>query len=358
MLDAENLGGVLLNAQHNFTWLTGGKSSGINLSVENGSCFLFVRRDGKKFVLANNIEMTRLVSEEILADEFEPVEFAWEDEKASSDFVFEKAKSLLDANDEIASDLPLNPKFKAIENLIAPCRFSLTEAEIRRYRKLGKDAGEALGMIFQQIEPGESELEIARKVKDALAIYQINSVVTLIGADERIEKFRHPLPTNKTWGKVVLIAVCAKREGLIVNLSRIACVGEIPGELRRKTESVARVFAEITSATKIGNSGAEIYRTAAEAYAKQGFDDEIRKHHQGGATGYKTRDWLAHPKSAEKVVLNQAFAWNPTITGTKTEETFVVTENGVEVFTASPNFPTISVEIDGREFHSPGILRL
>jgi Xaa-Pro dipeptidase len=358
MIAAENLGGVLLNAQHNFAWLTGGKSSGINLSIENGSCFLFVRRDGKKFVLANNIEMPRLLTEEISAEEFEPIEFPWEDEKASSDFVFEKAKSLLDGNSEIASDLALSPKIRAIENLIAPCRFSLTEAEIRRYRKLGKDAGKALGQIFQKINPGETELEIARKVKDALAIYQINSVVTLVGTDERIEKFRHPLPTENVWKKVVLIGVCAKREGLIANLSRIACVGEIPDELRRKTDSVAQVFAKISFATKVGNSGVEIYQIAAEAYAEQGFADEIRKHHQGGATGYKTRDWVAHPKSAEKVVLNQAFAWNPTVTGTKAEETFILTENGAEILTASPNFPSISVEIDGREFHSPGILNL
>ena len=357
MLVEENLGGVLINAQHNFSWLTGGKSSGINLSVENGSCFLLIRSDGKKFVFANNIEMPRLLAEEI-SDEFEPIEFAWEDEKASGDFVFERAKSLLDANGEIASDLHLNPKFRAIENLIAPCRFSLTEAEIRRYRKLGRDAGEALGRIFQKIEAGETESAIARKVKDALAAYQINSVVTLVGADERIKKFRHPLPTENVWKKVVLIAVCARREGLIANLSRIACIGKIPDDLREKNDAVARVFAGIIAATQIGASGAEIYHAAAVAYAEQGFADEIHKHHQGGATGYKTRDWVAHPKSAEVVFKNQAFAWNPTITGTKAEETFILTAKGAEIITASPDFPFIKVKIDGREFHSPDILSL
>jgi len=358
MLVAEKIGGVLLNAQHNFAWLTGGKSSGINLSVENGSCFLFIRKDGKKFVLANNIEMLRLLTEEISACELEPIEFAWEDEKASGDFVFERAKSLLNETGEIASDLPLNSKIRAIENLVAPCRFELTAEETERYRKLGRDASEALAKIFQKIEPGETELEIARKVKDELAAYQIYSVVTLVGADERIEKFRHPLPTDKTWKKVLLVAVCARREGLIANLSRIACLGEIPDELRRKTDAVARVLARIIAATRIGASGAEIYQAAVAAYSEQGFAGEIRKHHQGGATGYKTRDWVAQPKSAEKVMLNQAFAWNPTITGTKAEETFILTENGADILTASPGFPTISVEIEGREFHPAGILNL
>jgi antitoxin VapB len=319
---------------------------------------LFIRNDGKKFVLANNIEMTRLLTEELPADEFEPVEFAWEHEKASGDFVFETAKSLFVENGEIASDLSINRKIRTVENLIAPCRYELTAGETERYRKLGRDAGDVLGKIFRKIEPGETESEIARKVKDALAVYQINSVVTLVGADERIGKFRHPLPTGNIWKKVVLIAVCAKREGLIVNLSRIACVGEVPDELHRKTDAVARVSAEMIFATSVGKSGAEIYQAAAAGYAEQGFADEIRQHHQGGATGYKTRDWVAHPKSADVVSKNQAFAWNPSITGTKAEETFILTESGAEIITSSPDFPTFSVEIGGREFQSPDILSL
>lgn len=358
MLAAENLGGVLLNAQHNFAWLSGGKSNAINSSAENGACSLFVRRDGKKFVLANNIEMTRILTEEISAEEFEPIEFAWEDEKASGDFICERAKSLLNENGAVVSDLALNSKYRAIENLIAPCRYSLTAAEIERYRKLGADAGAALREIFHKIEPGESELEIARKVRNALAIRQINSVVTLVGADDRIERFRHPIPTEKIWNKNLLIAVCAKREGLIVNLSRLACAGKIDDDLREKTEAVARVHAKIIAATTIGKSGAELYRIAGAAYTESGYDGEIRKHHQGGATGYKTREWVAHPISKEKVTANQAFAWNLSITGTKAEETFILTEKGAEILTDSPDFPKISAAIDGREFSSHGVLSL
>lgn len=358
MMSEANLGGVLINAQHNFAWLTGGKSNAINSSVENGACFLFIRRDGQRFVLSNNIELTRFLTEEISAADFEPIEFSWQDEKSSGDFIFETAQSLLNKSGEIASDLLFKPDIRAIENLIAPCRYSLTIAEIGRYRKLGREAGEILGEIYRQIAPGETEIEIARKVRDALAVRQINSVVTLVGADERIEQFRHPIPTEKVWKKVVLIAVCAKREGLIANLTRIACVGQIPDELRRKTGAVARISAEIISATRCGKSGAELFQTAATAYAEQGYAGEIGRHHQGGATGYKTRDWTAHPKSAEKIVLSQAFAWNPTVAGTKTEETFILTENGAEILTASPHFPSIAVTVDGREFRSAGVLGL
>ncbi len=358
MLGAENLGGVLINAQHNFAWLTGGKSGGINLSIENGACFLLVRGDGKKFVLANNIEMPRLLTEEISVEDFEPIEFAWEDEKSPGDYVIKKAELLLNDNKNLSSDLVLHNQIRPIENLIARCRYELTVEEIERYGKLGKDAGAAIENLFENIKPEETEIEIAGKVKDALAARNINSVVTLVGADERIEKFRHPIPTANRWKKILLIAVCAKREGLIVNLSRIICAGKIPDELQRRTEATAYVFAKLLSETKLGKSGAELYKIAADAYVKKGFANEINLHHQGGATGYKTRDWVAHPLSTETVRRNQAFAWNPSITGTKAEDTFLALMDGFEIITGSSNFPQIKVEINGRQIISAGILSL
>lgn len=127
--------------------------------------------------------MPRILAEEISADEFEPIEFAWQAEKMSGDFVIEKAKSLLNENKNTASDLSLSSDIRAVENLIARCRYELTEAEIVRYRKPGKDAGNVLGSLFKTLKQGETELEIARKVKYALAVYNIESVVTLVGAD-------------------------------------------------------------------------------------------------------------------------------------------------------------------------------
>jgi antitoxin VapB len=358
MLAAENLGGVLINAQHNFAWLTSGKSNGIDLSKENGACFLLIGKDGRRFVLANNIEMPRLLAEEISSADFEPVEFTWQEEKSSGDFIYEKAKSLLSDDSQVVSDLYLGNKVRAAENLIADCRYELTETEIEKYRRLGRDAGEAIGNLFKKINPGKTELEIARKAKDALAAKNINSVVTLVAADERIGKYRHPIPTTKIWDKVLMIVVCAKRDGLIANLSRIACTGRIPDDLQRKTEAVAYVFAKLLSETKTNANGSELYKIAAAAYAEKGYGDEINLHHQGGATGYKTRDWVAHPASREIIRTNQAFAWNPSVTGTKAEETIINFENGAETITASHDWAQINIMIDEREYHSPGILSL
>jgi Xaa-Pro aminopeptidase len=356
LLEREKLGGVLLNAQHNFAWITCGGSNGIDLSRENGVASIFVRRDGKRFIVANNIEMPRMLAEEVCPDKFEPVEFDWQDEKSTGDFLVKKAKEVSEG--VVATDLAMHESAAAIEAKIAPCRYELTETEFDRFRALGADAGIALREAIGKISPGMSEVEIEAAMQAELALRNISSVVTLVAADKRIANYRHPIPTENRWRKILLLVTCAKRGGLIVNLSRMVCVGDIPTELLDRTESTAFVNAKLWDATRPGVTGADLYQVAAGAYSSVGFGDEINLHHQGGAAGYKTREWVAHPKSADVVKPNQAFSWNPSITGTKVEETIVVRREGNEVISRSPDFPTLSTVIDGIEYLSPGILSI
>ena len=225
------------------------------MNRENGAASLLIRNDGKKFVLANKIEMPRMLEEEISAEDFEPVEFAWEDEKTSSDFVTKKALSLLENNKNLGADLFLNTQTPIIESDIARCRYQLTDAELKRFRQLGKDAGETVGDLIKTLQIGENEIEIARRTTAFFVAKNISSVVTLVAADERMQKFRHPVPTEKCWEKVLMIVVCAKRKGLIASLSRIVCAGKIPDELRRRTDACASVKRETFSGDKTGCDG-------------------------------------------------------------------------------------------------------
>jgi antitoxin VapB len=358
MLAAESLGGVLLNAQHNFSWLSAGGTNGVDTSREQGACALLVRDDGRRFVLASRIEMPRLLAEEISEDDFEPVEFAWEEEKASATFLADCALKLLNDGDALGSDLSMGGKARAVEGALARCRYQLTDSEIERYRTLGRETGEAIGQMMRTLKPGETEREIARRASDALAARGARGVVVLVAADERLRRFRHPVPTERRWENILMVAVCARRDGLIASLTRIICTGPIADELKRRTLAAARVNAQLLAATQAENTGAQLYRIAARAYAEEGFEGEHHLHHQGGACGYRTRDWVAHPSCTEKVEVNQAFAWNPSVTGTKVEETCLARADRIELITSTPDWPQITVEVNGREYLSPNILSL
>lgn len=353
----EGLAGILINAQHNFAWLTAGGRNGIDLSREAGAGTLLVLRDGRRFVLANRIELTRLMLEELKGQGYEPVEFAWEAEKGKPGLVADLALSLTD-EPALGSDLPVANSVRVIERAIARARYQLTNSELDRFRLFGQDAGEAIGNLARTLTPGITECEVARQSVDALAAIGAHSVVTLVAADERLRRFRHPVPTDLAWEKTLMIVACARRGGLIASLTRIVCVGQIPAELIERTKLTAGVTAKILTATRPGISGSEIFEVAARAYSDAGFPGEEQLHHQGGATGYRTRDWTAHPQCTEQVQVSQAFAWNPSITGTKVEETCLVLRGGIEMITSTAGWPSIPVAVNGRTCLLPDVLSL
>lgn len=358
LMSEARLGGVLINSQPNFSWLTAGGRNGIDLSRENGAGTLLLRHDGKRFVLANKIEMDRLLTEELVGQGYEPVDYAWEEEKGNPTLVANIARSLVKEELPIGSDLPAGADVRVVDGAIASARYELTSAEVDRFKILGRDAGAAMEEMARKLEPGMTEKEVASRAIDALATVGAHSVVTLVAADDRMKRFRHPVPTDLQWRKAVMVVVCARRGGLIASLTRIVCDGAIPEDLDRRTHGSAFVNARLFDATRPGVTGRELYERAAVAYTEAGFPGEERLHHQGGAAGYRTRDWVAHPLSTDKVQTAQAFAWNPSITGSKVEETCIAFEDGIEIITSSPDWPSIPIEVKGRTYLLPGVLSL
>src|SRR5688500_1082028 len=163
LIDRQCLDGLLLNGQHNFSWITGGGSNGVDTSRENGVATILVTRNGKRFILANRIEMERMLNEQLSAGDFEPIQFGWQDEKATPTYLTDRAIEV-SGGARIASDIPIDSSVKAIDGLITQCRVRLTAAERDRFRILGKDAGNAMWKIFEMIAPGETEKEIAKKL--------------------------------------------------------------------------------------------------------------------------------------------------------------------------------------------------
>lgn len=352
------VGGVLINTQPNFAWLTAGGTNGVDSTKESGVATLFVRRDGKRFVLANRIEMSRMLNEELSGQNYEPIEFAWEDEKANPLLIAELAAKLVTDSAPLAADFTSGTLVVPMYEAIAAERYQLTAAEIERFRELGIDAGRAIGEVARSLEPGITEHEVARRANDALALVGATAVVTLVAADERLRRYRHPVPTGVSWNKVVMIVVCARRHGLVASLTRIVCAGKKPGDLDRRIRASASVNAKLFTATRPRAKGSELYHIAAAAYSEAGFPGEEKLHHQGGAAGYRTRDWVAHPLSTEAVRKQQAFAWNPSVTGSKVEETCIAFEDEIEIITASPDWPTVTADAEGRDYLLPDVLEL
>jgi antitoxin VapB len=179
--------------------------------------------------------------------------------------------------------------------------------------------------------------------------------VVLVPGDERQRIHRHPLPTDARLGRHALLAITAEREGLHVSLTRLVSFRPAPGELQRLVRAAAEVDAAMLQASIPGKTTGEVLRAAADEYVTQGFPGEWRLHHQGGLTGYRGREVFALPDEPTPLPSSCAVAWNPSITGgAKSEDTALVTEDGVEVITRTQDLG----EIETGSLPRPAVVEL
>src|SRR5262249_35445416 len=149
--------------------------------------------DGRRYVLANAVEMPRMLGEVLAGLDYAPIEYPWVEDQDPGCAV-RAARSVLKDSGGLVADWPL-PETAGIEPALMRARMRLTDGEVLRYRALGRDAGLALGHVCRTLAPGDLEIDIARAVADSAAEVRARAVVVLVGADQRLRRYRHPVPT-------------------------------------------------------------------------------------------------------------------------------------------------------------------
>jgi Xaa-Pro dipeptidase len=348
-LRSEGLDGVLLKRNENVAWLTGGA---VQLRVltpnETGIASLLVTAEGARYYLTTGNEAPRLHDEEFGALDFEPVIFPW-----YADDTADKALEL--THGQLASDTPLPGGFPA---RLYPLRASLQETEIARFRWLGAQTADAVTAVLRQLVPGQTEYAMEGQIAEALLSRGIQPSVYLMAADERILNYKHAVARGKKIDKYAMINLCARKWGLAVSITRFAHFGAPPSELEKRFHASAQVNAELLDASRVGATSAELFRVAADAYRVNGFPGDEQLHHQGGATGYWEREWIATPAGTEIVVNNQAFAWNPSIRGGKVEDTVLLHDGKIELLTPTPELPVLESSANGNSYPATGVIIL
>jgi antitoxin VapB len=153
-----------------------------------------------------------------------------------------------------------------------------------------------------------------------------------------------------------MLVLCFRYEGLVAAVTRLVHFGPLSEGLRAKMAAVARVDARRIVGTQPGHTLAEMFALARQAYAEEGYPEAINEHHQGGSIAYASREELATPGNATPIAAHQAFAWNPSIRGVKSEDTILLDGSGPQVLTTTTDWPVCEVTCDGRTLTQPAIL--
>lgn len=349
LMKERGLDAVVLSKRHNFAWATGGADNHVRHASETGVASLVFLRDGTRWVLTSNIEAPRIMDEELAGLGFELKEVRWYVPSERPELLREALKNM-----RVASDDGM-PGTEDIEPHLPPLRMSLTRHETEKYRWLGRQAGTAIGDVCRKITRGMTEEEIAGMLFHHVQKRSVKPTVLLVAADERISKYRHPIPTPVKVKGAVMVILCARAWGLVCSVTRLVHFGKMPQELRNKHEAVCRVDGAFITASRVGALYADVFDKGRAAYGEQGYTLEWQKHHQGGPTGYLEREFTVNPDTSRawRIGSGHAIAWNPSITGTKSEDTILVTTKGTEVITATPGWPVVKVATGGRLLPRP-----
>ncbi|WLD92797.1 Xaa-Pro peptidase family protein [Alkalihalobacillus sp. AL-G] len=348
-LKTQDYDGILLRKKNNFSWVTGGKRNHIVQATEIGVADLLICID-EVYLITTKMEESRIINEELneVGFDFEILSEDWFNDIDQRIIEHGKGK-------RIVTDTPFYD-WENVDSALVPLRSSLSKSEITRYKWLCQVAAKAVEATCKQISPGQTEFEIAGLLSKMVVDQGINVNVALVATDDRIYQYRHPIPTTKPLKKHAMVVLCAEYGGLVANVTRLVHFGPLPEDLEVNSEKVARIDSVMNASTKPGITIGEIVSKGIQQYEREGHPDDWKLLHQGGLTGYSSREFLATPTTRMKVSENQAFAWNPALPGVKSEDTILVNEEGIEYLTHTGGWVYQVIKMGSEEYLRPAIL--
>jgi Xaa-Pro aminopeptidase len=348
LMQAAKLDGVYLKRQDDFAWLTCGGQNYLGWG-EMGNCGLLVTAD-TTYAVTNIIEKQRMIDEERL----EELGFKiWAGIWYENDFERKTIESLVPSMN-LGVDFH-SPLGKNIEGDIKRLRLSLTEGEIERLRRVGYMASLAMEEACASLRPGDREMDAIKRIAGALFDQGMEFTSLMCAADDRILNYRHAIPTMNQMRERVQIGGNMRKWGLTVCMSRYVNFVPVTEAIRKQYRLNQEIDCTLMVNTIPGRTYQEPLDAAKTIYVKNGLAEEFKKHHQGGPIGYANRDYRVDYDLKGTIMENQAFCWNPSITGTKSEDTILVRTEGFEFITRPILFPKVEIEVGGKRFIRPDI---
>jgi Xaa-Pro aminopeptidase len=243
-----------------------------------------------------------------------------------------------------------------IASAVQQLRFSLTEGELERYREVGTLVSLSIEEAAASIKPGMSEFEVIARVSEITTSRGLALYSAQCAADERITSFRHAIPTDKRIKTRVQLGGNFGKYGLVACLTRYVNFAPVSEALRKQFRANQEIDISFMKNSIPGKSYQYAFLAGKKAYEDRGYGAEFDKHHQGGPLGYAARDYRIDFSHTGIIQENQAFCWNPSITGTKSEDTIVAKKNGFEFITKPLVFPKAEIHVDGETYIRADIL--
>lgn len=334
ILDAKGQDSLLLTTHTALTWYLDGSRVHISLAGDP-IVALLVDRDGDHLVTFNN-EAGRIAAEE-LPPGVSLHTLPWYGN------LHEAAAAVGHSSGGNAGPAATPLAEAAVANELRAARQQLLPGESSRYTHLSAELAGIMTDVLSTARPDTTEFELVSALAGRVVAAGAEPLVLLCNGSTR-SGFRHPLATHAPLGRRAMAVVCARRDGLVANITRWVRFDAGTSEELDAEARIAAVEADIFDATVPGTRLDRIFGEIKASYVRHGFGaEQWEQHHQGGPAGYAGRDPRVTAAATDTVVLNQPFTWNPSGPGVKIEDTVQLTEAGLTVLTVDDRWPTTTV---------------
>src|SRR5450432_3690380 len=272
LLERRGLTAVVLNGSGPVAWLTGGVTNRIEPGSPASPLWLVVTSAGAA-ALTTNVERQRLEVESGLAAlDIDLYEVPWYEPGAL---------------ERLAEELAGVPRAQIgglgvdVDDDLVELRLTLSPGETERLSALAVDAARALEIALREWAPGERDFAVQARVAEQLERAGAFGACLIVGGDERVERFRHPLATGEQMQRLVMAVVVAERYGLHAAATRFACAGGLGDGVRRSRRVALAVEEDTLAACEPGATYGDVLGTLDRAYADAGHPGAWAGHYQG-----------------------------------------------------------------------------
>jgi Xaa-Pro aminopeptidase len=306
---------LVLDQRRDFAWLTLGGLNHVVVGSETGVAPIVVTATDAVVVAPMN-EFARIRDEEVAGLPLDLISVPWWDAQAlTSEVERMSGDSRALAARDVADEL------QELRSVMIPF-------EHERMTSIAALVNGALDDALAAVARGTTEDTVAAVVGERFATAGARLPVLLVAADERISRYRHPIPTDTRIQARAMVVVVAERWGLHVAATRFVELEPRTSDLDERAAAISDVLYRMRAATTVGSSFGDAFAAARAAYADHGMADEWQLHHQGGSIGYGPRERIATPGDGTPIKAGMAFAWNPSTVGYKAEETLLLDAGG------------------------------
>lgn len=346
MLEEIGCEGVVLLMPAHVAWFTGGMNvRGLIADGERPGVYTNGRQ---RWLLASNIDAQRLFDEELDGLGFQLKEWQWSVGRPV-------LLGELVAGKRFATDRPF-PNMPMVNDRLRPELRPLTEFEQGLYVDLGRAVAHAVEATARNVEPGESEREVAGHMAHRLYRHGVEVTTLSVAADDRARKVRRAGFTDARIDRTCFLQATGYRDGLYATVSRTISFGPPADEFRKDYDLAARMAAVYRAMSVPNESVGTAAEFARKLVANTPHEYEWRHSQPGYGAGRFAVEELRKAGQDEKFALGWPLVWQAKIGAAAIVDTVIVDQYAALPVTPPEGWPYKRIKMRERFFDVPDVL--